>query len=81
MTSGRAVADEIRDILAAALERTIAPGENVTRVMEPKWDSLKHMEIVFSIEDAFDLQYHEDELASLNSLAALVESVERRHAA
>jgi acyl carrier protein len=77
----QAIANEIRGILSRALKRPVEDGEDVLRVNEPKWDSLKHMEILFSIEDAFDIQYDEDELASLNSLTALVSSVERIRAA
>ena len=75
------MAAEIRDILGAALGRPIAPGEPVVRAMEPRWDSLKHIEIVFSVEDAFDVQFDEAEIGSLDSLAALVTTVESRRAA
>ncbi len=38
----------------------------------PQWDSLKHITIIFAIEDAFGVQFDEDELPRLTSVTALV---------
>jgi len=72
--------DEIRAILSAVLKRPVGPDEKVVRREEPRWDSLKHIEIIFAVEDALNVQYDEDEVATLDSLAALVESVELHRA-
>jgi len=46
-----------------------------------QWDSLKHIEIIFAIEDALGLQFDEAELADLNSVARIVAAVQEHHAA
>jgi acyl carrier protein len=72
--------DEIKtivcEILSTTLKRTIEPHESVFREQEEHWDSLKHVEIVLNLESAFNIQFTEEEMAELNSLAQIVESVE-----
>jgi len=46
-----------------------------------QWDSLKHIEIIFAVEDALGLQFDEAELADLNSVARIVAAVQEHHAA
>jgi acyl carrier protein len=46
-----------------------------------QWDSLKHIEIIFAIEDALGLQFDEAELADLNSVERIVAAVQDHHAA
>jgi acyl carrier protein len=73
--------DAIRKTAAASLAlvigRAIGPAENPTRDGEPKWDSLKHVEIIFSVEDAFKVRFDDDELAELDSLDAIVACLEK----
>ena len=43
-------------------------GTHSTRANTPQWDSLKHIEVVFAIEDELQLQFDEEHLASLDSV-------------
>jgi acyl carrier protein len=45
----------------------------------PAWDSLKHIEVVFAVEDEFGLAFTEEELSGIDGAATLVTMV-RRHA-
>jgi acyl carrier protein len=45
------------------------------------WDSLKHVELIFAIEDAFDVRIAEDDLAELDGEASILEAIERARAA
>lgn len=44
------------------------------------WDSLKHIEVIFLVEEELEVQFSEDELEELNSVSAIVEKVLRQHA-
>ena len=76
MTSRNAVEERIREIMAVVFEQAVAPAETMTFGTEP-WDSLRHVELIFSIEDEFGIRFEEDELADLTSLHALAEAVAR----
>lgn len=42
------------------------------------WDSLKHLSIVFALEDEFDIRFSEDEFSELRSLSAIVTNIESK---
>ena len=77
MTESDDVEGRIREIMGVVFKRSIPPGEPVSRSTEPAWDSLRHVELIFSIEDEFGVRFDEDELMELTSLSALVEAVDR----
>lgn len=46
-----------------------------------RWDSLKHMEIVFALEDRYDVRFDESEFAGLDSPRAIVAALRKHRAA
>ena len=77
MTGPDAVEERIREIMCVVFDREVAPGETVAYGIEPAWDSLRHVELIFSIEDEFGVRFEEAELARLTNLHALVDAVAR----
>jgi len=61
----------LAEILSRVLRRPLAPGEPLSRTDEPRWDSLRHLEIVFAVEAAFGVAFTPDEIAAAGDLAAL----------
>jgi len=68
---------EIRRLVAAVLGIQLMPSMQVSRATEPKWDSLKHVQIMFTLEDAFSMRFTEDEMSCLADLAGLVAAVKK----
>ena len=73
--------ERVRRLLALILNVDIPAGQDFHRDGEPKWDSLKHIEIIFALEDEFGIQFNEECLVSLVSVRAIVAAVESCHAA
>jgi acyl carrier protein len=48
------------------------------RASVEQWDSLKHMEIIFALEDRYGVQFDESEFPALDSPAAIALAL-RRH--
>lgn len=46
----------------------------------PQWDSLRHIEVIFAVEDATGVQFDEAELGELNSVERIVAAVQAKHA-
>ena len=46
---------------------------DTSRLNTPQWDSLKNIEIIFAVEDELGLEFSEEELASLDSVAKIVD--------
>jgi len=56
---------EVHRLLGFILRRPVGDQENPSRATEPGWDSLKHVELVFLIEDHFSMRFAEQEIAAL----------------
>ena len=74
MRSQDVVQSQVRKILSDVLERPIG-SEEVRRENEPNWDSLRHVELLFCIEETFSVRLSEDEFSAANSLQELVRIV------
>jgi acyl carrier protein len=70
----------IAEALSAILRRPVSLGDKVVRETEPKWDSLAHVEIVFTLEDAFGITFDESEIIEMTDSEVLKSLVERKYA-
>ncbi|MFN3076194.1 MAG: hypothetical protein ABT940_04825 [Alphaproteobacteria bacterium] len=66
----------IADVMSALLLKTVQPGENIIRKNEARWDSLMHMEIIYSIEAAYEIEFVLDDIVAINDLAGLKSIIE-----
>jgi acyl carrier protein len=70
----------VREILETALRLPLRDVENPRRTEIEGWDSLTHLEIVFMLEEVFDLRFSEDEIVALSSLDDILSVVRNKHA-
>ncbi len=66
----------VRDVMQATLGRKVVEGGDVRRADEPGWDSLAHVNLIFSIESELGIQFGPEELDGLDSLERLVLAAE-----
>src|SRR6185503_4287316 len=79
--SDPAVETEVRQLLARMLGPGAARDGDMRRADLAQWDSLKHVEIVFALEDQFGVRFDESEFATLDSVPAIAAAVRKRHEA
>ena len=70
----------VMDVLRAVLKQPFVEGTGITRQNTPSWDSLKHIEIMFALEDELGVEFSESELSELDSVTRIVDAVLARHA-
>ena len=70
-----AVRGKLAEIFSAVFKRPIEPDDAVTRDREKAWDSLRHVELVFVVEDAFGVTFPPDVAENLGSLNAFAEAI------
>jgi len=68
---------EIRGLILRLLRLHDMPPSALARGHVPQWDSLKHMEIVFALEDRYRVQFDESEFARLDTPARIAAAVEK----
>ena len=75
--------DEIEAVVLAVLAAVLKceVDLNSSRHNTPQWDSLKHIEVIFAVEDELDLEFSEEEMASVESVARIVKLALALHAA
>ncbi len=73
--------DELGGVVAAIVARLLrmSPEEasGARRGEHGDWNSLKHIEIVFQVEEEFEVQFEEDEIADLFDVESIVAAVDR----
>lgn len=71
--------DELRQIVADVFD---VPVESVTPESSPEtiesWDSLTHLNLMLSLEQAFEASFSPDEMAELTSVAKIAEAIEKQ---
>lgn len=60
---------------------TSSVGVDANMENTPAWDSLRHIEIMFAVEEELSVQFSETELGELHSVQKIVDAVYLRHAA
>ena len=64
--------EKLRAIVAEALELDpVLITEKTSVENQPKWDSLRHMNLIFAVEDAFGIRFDDADLPKLTSIAAI----------
>ena len=68
----------VREVLAIALKTEVPLTGPFSRGDEPKWDSLKNVEIIIVLEDEFAVKFEEEDFSKLDSVANIVALLEDR---
>lgn len=64
--------DKLRKIISEILAVTEDQIDSTTSTeTQPKWDSLRHMNLILAIEDAFSVRFSDDEIPLLTSVTAI----------
>ncbi len=77
MTLHERLEDIFRDVLN---DESIELTDETSAVDLPGWDSLAHINTMFSIEETFDIQFGGDEFARLNSIGELKQTMRAKGA-
>ena len=71
----------VRRLLRTILQLPAQDDSALRREDVDAWDSLKHMEIVFALEERYGVRFDESEFAALDTSAAIAAALQRHLAA
>lgn len=66
------IEEKVAEILSQILKHKIKPGDVVQRKTEEMWDSLKHIEIIVTLEEEFDISIPVESAKNLDSMEKIV---------
>ena len=72
------IQEAVAELLSISLGRPVAQSESVTRDSDPKWDSLKHVQLILLLEERFGVQFSEEEMGALRSSDEIVKAIEEK---
>jgi acyl carrier protein len=76
-----AIERQVRELILLVLKVPADKYAALLRADVSEWDSLKHMELVFALEDRFGVEFREDEFAKLDSPSSIAAKIRARRAA
>lgn len=64
--------NELRSMIAEVLGVPVETIDaNTSTQTQPRWDSLRHMNLVFALEDHYRVRFSDEEIPALTSVAAI----------
>lgn len=70
------VQNHIAEIFSTIFKRKINSSDNVSVDNEMLWDSLKHIELIMTIEGELGVTFNKEDISKLTSLQKIIETVE-----
>ena len=72
------IINRTRTILAETLGIDVSEiSDNASTLNLTVWDSLRHMNVILSLENEFEIEFNDDEIQKLHSLELLAASISR----
>ena len=68
--------DTILQIMETLLNKKISLNEDVSMENCSDWDSMKHIEIILSIEEELGVSFEPEDIPSLTSVSKIIKKVE-----
>jgi len=68
--------DKIIEVVSEILG--VSVNENTTQNDCEKWDSLRHLNIMVALEDAFDVSFEPEEMAEMKSIVAIEQMIQQK---
>ena len=70
----RGIEQAVCEVMGVALEQGGPVDPTFCRAEQSAWDSLKHVEVIFALEDRFNIQFSEADMSRMDS----VDKISRR---
>lgn len=71
--------EKMKSIFEGFFDGEITVTMDTTMENTELWESVSHIQLIFEIEEEFDIQFEAEEIAGLNSVVKIIDSVERKH--
>jgi len=69
------VREGVCEVIGVVLALGPAVDPSFCREEQPAWDSLKHIEIIFALEDRFNVRFSEPDMQQMDSIAVITQRI------
>ena len=67
--------EQVAKILSILLGQEFSAGDDVSMENQELWDSMKHIEIITTLEEELGISFNIEEIPTLTSMAKIVEAI------
>lgn len=68
---------KIANVLSVLLGQEINPGDNVSMENQELWDSMKHIEIITTLEEELEISFNVEDIPKLISMEKIIQAVKK----
>ena len=72
--------NKIADIFSSLFGRKISPDADFSLENQSDWDSMKHIEIIMTLEDELNISFEAGDIPNMTSLAEIIAKVKAMQA-
>ena len=73
------IEEQVKEIIAKEFELGVSEiGSDFSQQNHPKWDSLKHLNLVVAIEQLYEIEFEPEEISIMYNLNSIVELVKKK---
>lgn len=65
----------VAEVVGLVLGRPVRPGEALDKAHEPLWDSMRHIELIMTLEQELGVSFAPEDIPALTSLALITAKV------
>jgi acyl carrier protein len=73
--NNQAIQEAVCEVLGVALDQGQPVDPGFCREEQAAWDSLKHIEVIFALEDRFGVQFSEGDMPQMDSVGKITQRV------
>lgn len=68
---------QVAEILSMLLGQEVSVGDDVSMENQELWDSMKHIEIITTLEEELGVSFKIEEIPTLTSMGKIVEAIKK----
>lgn len=69
------IEQRLAEVLSLLFNKKILPEDKISMDSEELWDSLKHIEVIMTLEEEFDISINPQDIQKLTSFKAIAEII------
>lgn len=72
------IASRTAKVFTGVFGPTVAFDRSLSRLDEPRWTSLKHVEFIIALEQEFDVRFDGADATDMTSIGVVIERIQQR---
>ncbi|MBI0005853.1 acyl carrier protein [Gilliamella sp. W8126] len=69
--------DMVAKIFSTLFKKEINSNDDISMESEPKWDSMKHIEIIMVLEEELGISFRPESIPALTSMSKIIDEIKK----